>query len=118
MKKFRKAFCPNPSIRFDSSPLREIADEIFYVCDSPIYDDLVGDEHRSRFESRVEAAMENFDPETDILVFIGDVFIFSAMLFEAFSSTPDDVDINIKIARYSVKSNRYIVRSLTEKIHA
>ena len=108
-KQFRKAFCPNPAPRFDAEPLRKICEHIVYVCDTPIFDDLAGPENKHRFESRVEEAMNEFDPEKDLLVFFGDAIIFAMMIWYVSMELEAD---NVSIARFSVKSDEYVIRKL------
>lgn len=112
MRKFRKAFCPNPAPRFDSSIPRTFADEVVYVCDHSIFDNFTGDENKSRFEGRVKEVMTGFDPRRDVILFFGDALIFAMMIFTSTISC-DDGD-PIVIGRFSTKLNNYIFRNLDE----
>lgn len=107
--KFRKAFCPNPAVRFDASILREMADEVIYVCDTPIFDDLASDEMKPRFEGRVKEVMRDFDWRYDLIVFFGDALIYAMMLFVV---CQDEDNVEISVARFSTKANEYVVRKL------
>ena len=111
MKRFRRAYCPNPSPRFDAEALRVMADELVYVCDTPIFDDMVGPENAHRFEGRVLSAMKEFDPNKDVIVFFGDALIYAMMVF-AIAMTIEDNE-KLTLARYSIKSDRYVLRTLS-----
>ena len=111
--KYRKVFVPNPSPRFDASQLREIAEEIVYVCDTPIFDELLGDEFRHRFEGQISKTMRNYDPSKDIIAFFGDAMIFAMMiLYASVFLENEEIEQPITIARFSVKSNQYSIRKL------
>lgn len=107
--KYRKVFAPNPASRFDADKLRDLAEELVYVCDTPMFDDMLGEDNRARFEGRIAKTMKNYDPELDLIAFFGDAMIFAMMVFYASIS----FDESIKIARFSIKSNEYIIRELT-----
>lgn len=106
--KYRKAFLPNPNRRFSAEPVNRIADEIIYICLSPMFDDMCTIEHAHHYEGAIVRALENFDPEQDIMVFFGDAVIFGMMTFYAAQHYDE-----IKIARYSAKRDEYIVRVIS-----
>lgn len=108
MRKYRRVFVPNPSFRFDPEQLAIIANETIYVCDMPMFDNLVDDEHIHRFEHRVAERLDNFDPSEDIIAYYGDSIIF-AMMIMYLSDNFDSFDI----ARYSAKQQGYVVRELS-----
>lgn len=104
---YRKAFVPNPATRFSAEKVREIAGEMVYVCDTPIFDDVMGDGYKNRFEDRVKVSMQDFDYQQDVLVFFGDILILSMMMI---SAALDDEVKYIDIARYSKYSDSYITK--------
>ena len=112
--KFRTAFVPNPASRFDADKLRDLAGELVYVCDTPMFDDMTGNEFIPRFEGRIRRAMKNYDPNKDLIAFFGDAMIFAMMIYYA----AWEFDTPIKVARFSVKSNEYVIREIsTDKIY-
>jgi hypothetical protein len=73
-----------------------------------MFDDMIGDEHISKFESRVHEELRDFDPEADVVADYGDAIIFAMMIFhlaEYFHS--------IKIARFSTKKDIYVIREIS-----
>ena len=108
MKKYNRVFVPNPSFRFDPEDLALLASSIVYVCDMPMFDNLIGPEHVNRFEHRIADRLSDFNPETDIIAYYGDSMIFAMMImwlvdnFDAFD-----------VARYSAKQQGYIIRTLS-----
>lgn len=107
--KYRKAYAANPAPRFDATIVRQFAGDIVYVCDTPIFDDLVTDEFKPRFEGRVKEVLKDFDEDKDVIVDFGDALILSMIIFHLAAGGVD----KINIARYSHKSNEYVFRSLT-----
>lgn len=106
MPKFRKAFVSNPNMRFDTEHLRGIAEDIVYVCDTPIYDHmLVG--HKERFEQLVSKKMIDFDPDRDVIAFFGDPIIFAMMIVFA-----SNIHARFTIARYSTSEEVYLTRAI------
>lgn len=108
MKKYQRVFVPNPSFRFDPEELALIASSIVYVCDMPMFDNLIGEEHINRFEHRVAERLENFDPRNDIVAYYGDSMIFALMIM-FLADNFDEFDV----ARYSAKQQGYIIRKLS-----
>ena len=106
--KYRKAFLPNPNRRFSSEPINRIADEIIYVCLSPMFDDMSTIEHSHHFEGAIVRAFDNFDPDLDIMVFFGDAVIFGMMTFYAAQHYD-----SVRIARYSAKRDEYVIREIS-----
>jgi hypothetical protein len=100
-------FVPNPSFRFDPQELANLAENIVYVSDLPMFDNLVGPENIHRFEHKIAERMADFNPEFDIIAYYGDSMIFALMVmflcdnFDAFF-----------VARYSKKEETYIIREL------
>lgn len=107
MHKFEKVFVPHPNFRFPTAPLLEIADELVYVCETPMFDDMVGAENKLRFEGSIFRKMDDFDPEKDCVAFYGDPIIFAMMVVYVMP-----ISGRLKIARYSSKLDKYIVREI------
>lgn len=108
MLKYKRAFVPNPNYRYDTQDIFNIAEDIVYVCDTPMFDNLMGDEYSHKFEQKIVQRMHDFNPDTDVVAYYGDSLIFSLMImyladeFEGFD-----------VARFSSKQNRYLIRTLT-----
>lgn len=107
MKKYDRVFVCNPSFKFDPVELSNLANEIVYVCDMPMFDNLVGEEYEPRFEGRISERMDNFDPTKDIIAYYGDSMIFALMVM-FISDRWEWFDI----ARYSAKKSGYIIRQM------
>jgi hypothetical protein len=107
MKKCDRVYVPHPNFRFPTEPLYRIAQEIIYVCDTPMFDDMIAADHKHKFEGMVAKKMEDFDPETDAIAFYGDAIIFAMMVITAYERS----DI-IRIARYSQKLDEYVIREI------
>lgn len=106
--KFKRVFVPHYNFRFSPEPLKLIADEIVYVCDTPMFDDFIDDQFKHRFEDKVVEAMSDYDPASDLIAFYGDVLIFAMMIIKATEQHEE-----IFVARFSTKLNSYIVRKLS-----
>lgn len=109
MKKYRKAFLPNPNFRFSVEPIQRIAKDLVYVCQTPMFDDMSPLENAKNFEGAIVRALEDFDPEKDIVVFFGDALIFGLMIYHLAGTQS-----GIKLARYSSKRDEYIIRECLE----
>ena len=107
MKKFDRVYVPHPNFRFPTEPLYRIAHEIVYVCDTPMFDDMIGPEHKTKFEGCIFRKMDDFDPNTDAIAFYGDAVIFAMMVIYVGGFLQP-----IKIARYSQKLDEYVVREI------
>ena len=107
MKKYDRVYVPHPNFRFPTEPLYRIAHEIVYVCDTPMFDDMIGKDQSYKFEGSVAKKMEDFDPETDVIAFYGDAIIFAMMVLVA-----SDRSDTIRVARYSQKLDEYVVREI------
>lgn len=107
-KKFRRCFVPHYNFRFSAEPLKDLADNIVYVCESPIFDDQFGEEFKNKFERKINKEMSDFDPEKDIIAFYGDAMIFAMMIFKATEQWE-----SIWVARFSSKLNKYLVRQIS-----
>jgi len=108
MRRYKRVFAPNPSFRFDSEDLDGLADSIVYVCDRPMFDNLLGDENIHRFEYRVAQQLNDFDPENDLIAYYGDSLIFALMVMWLC----DNFD-TFDVARYSSKQKGYVIRTLS-----
>lgn len=107
---YRRVFVPNPNFRFDVNQLAEIANEIVYTCDTPMFDDFMDDQYIDRFELKIADRLADFDPRQDVIAYYGDSMIFALMImwlsenFESFD-----------VARFSTKKHTYITRTLSYK---
>ena len=108
MVKYNRVFVPNPSLKFDTSPLDDLAESIVYVCDMPMFDNLTEDDNIGMFEKKISRKMEDFNPVNDVVGHYGDGLIF-AMMVMFLSDQFDSFDI----ARFSHKKNGYVVRNLS-----
>lgn len=108
MKKYNRIFVPNPNHRFDTDPLREIANEIVYVCDRPMFDNLMGPEYIGDFEHRIASRMQDFDPQYDAVAYYGDSMIFVIMIMWIADNWSD-----FDLARFSTKEGKYIIRRMS-----
>jgi hypothetical protein len=108
MKKFRRVYVPHPNFRFGTDHLKKLGDEIIYVCESPMFDDLLGEEHAPKFEMRVHAELKGFDPDQDVVADYGDAMIFAMMIFHL-----AEFYYEINVARYSTKKETYVVRQIS-----
>lgn len=106
MNKFDRVFVPHPNFRFPTEPLYRIANEIVYVCDTPMFDDMI-EGHDDKFEGRVAEKLLDFNPKDDIIAFYGDAVIFAMMV--SFIASRHDW---FSIARYSTKRDEYMVRAI------
>lgn len=101
-------FVPHPNFRFGTEHLKKIGNEIVYVCESPMFDDMIGDEHINKFEIKIHEELKDFDPELDVVADYGDALIFAMIIFhlaEYFHA--------IKIARFSTKKDTYVIREIS-----
>lgn len=112
MTKFKHAYVQNPNFRFATSSLADIAEDVVYVCDTPMFDDLMDTEQTSRFETSVAKKLEAFNPDQDIIVVYGDPIILAMMVMFVSSFILEDGQ-SIKIARWSTKQNAYLVREIS-----
>jgi len=108
MKKFRRVYVPHPNFRFGTEHLKKLGEEIVYVCESPMFDDMLGPEHESKFEQRIRAELRDFDPSKDVIADYGDAMIFAMMIFHL-----AEFHYEIDIARYSTKKEMYVVRQIS-----
>jgi hypothetical protein len=108
MKKFNRVFVPNPNYKFDQDDLRTIANEIVYVCSTPMFDNFFAEEEMHRFEPKLAKAMHDFDPENDVIAYFGDAMIFGMMIMFV-----SDFCDNFFVGRFSSKEKRYIIRSFS-----
>ena len=107
MIKYQRVFVCNPSFKFNPDELAHLANEVIYVCDAPMFDNLAGDEYIPRFEGRVAERMADFNPNKDIIAYYGDSMIF-AMMVMWISDKWESFDI----ARYSAKKSGYVIRNI------
>jgi len=107
-KKYKRAFVPNPNYRFETNDILDIADDIVYVCDTPMFDNLMGEEYTFKFEHKIAQRMLDFNPDADVVAYYGDSLIFSMMIMWL----ADGFD-KFDVARFSSKQNRYLIRTLS-----
>jgi len=105
MAKFKRAFAPNPSPRYDQTAPLMIADEIVYACSKPLYDDLVA--HAQDYEKSISNMMKDFNPDSDIIIDFGDPLIFAMMIYYV-----GDHD-SVYVGRYNKKLNKYTIVTLS-----
>lgn len=108
MLKYKRAFVANPNYRFDPQDIFDVADDIVYVCDTPMFDNLMGDEYSNKFEQKIVQRMKDFDPKNDVIVYYGDSLIFVLMIMWL----ADGYD-TFDVARFSTKQNKYLIRTLS-----
>jgi hypothetical protein len=108
MMQFRRVFVPHPNFRFGTDHLKKLGDEIVYVCESPMFDDMLGPEHTAKFEARIRKELRDFDPVEDIVADYGDAMIFAMMVFHL-----AEFHYEINVARYSTKKEMYVVRQIS-----
>jgi len=114
-KRFRKAFAPHPSPKYDTAPVNELADEIVYVCGSPMFDNII--DRRDMFEDKIVEAFDgDFDPELDVIVDFGDPLVFAMMVcYAAILCVDNDVlgsSTPITVGRYSRATNKYVTHDI------
>ena len=107
MKRFKRVFVPHVNFRFSPAALLEIADEIIYVCETPMFDDMVDERFSEKFDSRVVSELSTFSETEDAIAFYGDAVIFAMMV--AFLSDKFD---SFFLARFSTKRDEYVVRRI------
>jgi hypothetical protein len=110
MSKYKKVFVPNPNFKFDVNQLLDLADEIVYTCDTPMFDELITEEFIEKFEGRIEERLKSFNPNTDVVAYYGDSVIFALMIM--FLS---EIYESFDVARFSSKRNEYLVRKVSYK---
>ena len=107
-KKYSRVFVPNPNFRFDPTELNNLADQVIYVCDRPMFDNLMGDDHISSYEGKIAERMMDFNPEADVIAYYGDSIIFALMvMWLSENYTVFDM------ARFSSKEQTYLVRAMS-----
>jgi hypothetical protein len=108
MTQFKRVFVPHPNFRFGTDHLKKLGDEIVYVCESPMFDDMLGMEHIAKFETRICKELKSFDPIEDVVADYGDAMIFAMMIFHL-----AECHYEINVARYSTKKEMYVVRHIS-----
>jgi len=107
-KKYNRAFVPNPNFRFDPTELNNLAEHVVYVCDRPMFDNLMGEENISAYEGKIIERMSDFNPETDVIAYYGDSIIFALMvMWLSENYTVFDM------ARFSSKEQTYLTRAMS-----
>ena len=106
MKPFNRVFVPNPNFRFPTEKLEELADQIVYISDRPIFDDSLENES---YQRTLESRLEDFDCERDVIAFYGDPLIFAMAIFYL---AEDGAVLNV--ARFSTKLDQYLVKKISD----
>lgn len=106
MSKFKRAFAPNPSPRYDQDAPLMIADEVVYVCSKPLYDDLI--DQSADYEQMISNVMRDFNPQTDVIIDFGDPLIFAMIVYFVGDYDP------VYVGRYNKKLGKYTVTTLHE----
>lgn len=102
-KKFRRVYAAVNNERFDKSTLNALADDTIFVCPVPMFDDIK--DRRDLFEHYIGKALDEFDPELDLIADFGDSMIFAMMLF--FIGRNYEY---VYVARYNRRNANYTVR--------
>lgn len=105
MSKFKRAFAPNPSPRYDQSAPLLIADEVVYVCSKPLYDDLI--DRAEDYEIMITNMMKDFCPSEDVIIDFGDPLIFAMMVYHVSDLDP------VYVGRYNKKPGKYTIATLS-----
>jgi hypothetical protein len=105
LSKFKRAFAPNPSPRYDQSAPLLIADEIVYVCSKPLYDDLIT--QAKDYETMIINMMKDFNPQNDVIIDFGDPLIFAMMVYHVSDFDP------VYVGRYNKKLAKYTIATLS-----
>jgi len=108
MRKYDRVFVCNPSFKLNPDELAQLAEQVVYVCDRPMFDNLSTDAYIANFEGRVSERMADFDPNKDVIAYYGDSMIL-AMMVMWIAGEWDSFDI----ARYSAKKSGYIIRRIS-----
>jgi hypothetical protein len=110
LTKFKRVFVSNANFRFGTAHLNQLADQVVYLADSPVFDDMIADPVAiDRFQTSVMDKLRDYDPKTDVLAFYGDVFLLAMALWEI---SQMELDHPVSIARWSAKAERYLVLQL------
>jgi hypothetical protein len=104
-KRFKRVFAANPNFKFDQAEMKGVADEIIYACNSPMFDNLIGEEYDMIFEKRIASVMHDFNPDEDVIAYFGDAIIFGMMIMYV-----SDIFEEFFVARFSTKQNKYLIR--------
>jgi len=105
--KFKRVFVQNPSFRLDAKQLSQVAGEIVYVCDKPMFDNLIDEKYMPIYEGSVVERMSDFDPENDIIAYYGDSIIFAMMIMYL-----TETFYEFHIARFSTIQQTYVIRKI------
>ena len=108
MRKYDRVFVCNPSFKLNPDELAQLAEQVVYVCDRPMFDNLSTDAYIADFEGRVSERMADFDPNKDVIAYYGDSMIL-AMMVMWIAGEWDSFDI----ARYSANKSGYIIRRIS-----
>ena len=107
-EKYDKAYALNPNLKWDPEPLFKMANDVTYVCDFPVRDEMAGDRSRTVYEWTIGNRLKNFNPIRDILVIYGDPMILAMAVFYLAMKQVK----RLKIARFSLRTNSYEIREI------
>lgn len=100
-RRFKRAFAPNKSPKHDLQPALDLAIEVVFASNSPVYDASMDD--KSEVGKDIELVMSEFDPATDVIIDSGDPVLLVMMvmyLADRFNS--------FHFARFNVRAGRYV----------
>lgn len=113
--KFRNAYAANPVSKFDLDSLNNLAENVVYVCATPIREVALDGETSDNlavYSTIVETMLSDFDSDRDMIIHVGDPLIITLMLF--YLSDRDYVNVG----RYSRKHESYIVKRINTYMYA
>lgn len=101
-QKFRTAFAPNPSSKYDLTPALELAERVEYASRGPVYDASM--DSKKFIAKDVEFAMSKFNETQDVVIDSGDPVLLVMMTMYL----ADRYD-GFYFARYNVRAGKYVV---------
>ena len=113
--KYRNAYAANPVSKFDLDSLNQLAENVVYVCATPIREVALEGETSDNlaiYSNIVETMLSDFDPERDIIIHVGDPLIITMMILYL-----ADRDF-VQVGRYSRKYESYIVKKIDTYMYA
>jgi hypothetical protein len=113
--KFRNAYAANPVSKFDLDSLDKIAENVVYVCATPIREVALDGETSDNlgiYANIVETMLADFDSDRDMIIHVGDPLLITLMLF--YLSDRD----HVHVGRYSRKHESYVVKKINTYMYA
>lgn len=105
--RFKRAFAPNNSPKYDLSPALDMADSIYFASKSPVYDASMED--KGEIARQVALSMDLFDHDHDVIIDSGDPVVLVMMI--AYIS---DIAEGFYFARYNTRAGRYVVTRISQ----